>query len=255
MRFPAYFCVPKEVTTPPATGRQQVAENWRQYWSAHANEFGTAAPAYLRDALLEALEPEMGQRILEAGSGTGGLAAGVASRGASLYLIDIVPKALAGALAGPFKMRGAVADLFAMPFPEATFDAVYNSGVLEHFEPHEITQALVEMRRVTRPGGKVVIAVPSASGRFYVWGKRLMERAGTWEYGVEHPQASLRALSPANLECVSERCVGVRWQTRFLGGWRRRLAGALVAPFSETSGLGARLFGGYLQLSTFRRVP
>lgn len=46
------------------------------------------------------------------------------------------------------------------PFPDATFDLVYSSHVLEHFTPSEGAFLLRESRRVLRPGGVVRIVVP-----------------------------------------------------------------------------------------------
>lgn len=46
------------------------------------------------------------------------------------------------------------------PFPDATFDAVYSSHVLEHFPPGEGMFLLSESRRVLRPGGIIRIVVP-----------------------------------------------------------------------------------------------
>lgn len=40
------------------------------------------------------------------------------------------------------------------------FDAVYCCHALEHLYPHEVNRALMEFRRVLKPGGLVVIVVP-----------------------------------------------------------------------------------------------
>jgi len=50
-------------------------------------------------------------------------------------------------------------DIFSIPFPDHTFDAVFNEGVVEHFPNYR--DAIREMIRVTKPGGKVIIAVPN----------------------------------------------------------------------------------------------
>ena len=47
--------------------------------------------------------------------------------------------------------RFTVADLYALPFPDSTFDAVFLHGVLEHLR--EPVSALGEVRRVLKPGG------------------------------------------------------------------------------------------------------
>jgi SAM-dependent methyltransferase len=50
-------------------------------------------------------------------------------------------------------------DATALPFPDATFDAVITSEVLEHI-PDDV-DALAELRRVVRRGGVVAVTVPS----------------------------------------------------------------------------------------------
>ncbi len=110
------------------------------------------------------------------------------------------------------------------------------------------------MARVVRPGGKLVCIVPSATGRFYTWGKSRLERAGQWRYGRETPQTSLVVpMTAAGLVGGREWRLGVRWQVRFLTGWRRKFARLLVAPFAETSALGAALWGAYLLVSDWRK--
>lgn len=54
--------------------------------------------------------------------------------------------------------------IFDLPFPEATFDGVYNLGVMEHFTEPEIDRILAEFHRVLKPGGKVVFFWPHRYG-------------------------------------------------------------------------------------------
>lgn len=52
---------------------------------------------------------------------------------------------------------------YKMPFNESTFDRVYCSHVLEHFSYRDLKELLIEVRRILRPNGEFLIAVPDAS--------------------------------------------------------------------------------------------
>lgn len=236
-----------------------VTEVWQAYWDAHRDSVVAPPPAFLLEALSREVVPRAGLHVLEAGSGTGGLSLALAERGCHVTVVDIVQRcvrdALRAAASSAFPMAGAVADLFQLPFADASFDVVFNSGVMEHFQPELLQRGIVELARVLRPGGRLVVIVPSARGRFYVAGKAQLEAAGKWDYGQEFPQETLAPyMHRAGLPEGHEWLAGVRWQTRFLMGWRRRMAAALTLPFSEGSSLGAALFGAYLLVSSWRKA-
>jgi SAM-dependent methyltransferase len=103
-----------------------------------------------------------GARVLEAGCGTGAqtvsLAAG--SPGACFTSVDISEQSLAQAAAavaerGLNNVEFARADIFALPFPEASFDHVFVCFLLEHLA--EPARALAHLRRVLKPGGTLTV--------------------------------------------------------------------------------------------------
>lgn len=47
------------------------------------------------------------------------------------------------------------------PFADASLDAVLASNLFEHLYPAELERALTEIRRVLRPGGKLIIVQPN----------------------------------------------------------------------------------------------
>jgi ubiquinone/menaquinone biosynthesis C-methylase UbiE len=98
-------------------------------------------------------------RILEVGSGPGRLAVKLAeaSPGIRVTGIDITPEMvqMAGSLAGrrgvADRVEFQIADVVALPFPDASFDAVVSTFSLHHWrKPGE---GLAEIHRVLRPGG------------------------------------------------------------------------------------------------------
>jgi SAM-dependent methyltransferase len=50
-----------------------------------------------------------------------------------------------------------------MPFPHASFDAVYDHALLHHLDAADRELAIAEYRRVLRPGGLLVVSALSAS--------------------------------------------------------------------------------------------
>ena len=96
-------------------------------------------------------------RVLEVGIGSGENLAFL-PRGWDVFGIDIARTQLEACL----RLHPAMAEHLAwaeaesLPFADATFDASYSVGGFNYFSNHE--QALHEMRRVTKPGGLVVVA-------------------------------------------------------------------------------------------------
>jgi SAM-dependent methyltransferase len=77
----------------------------------------------------------------------------------------------------------AVYDGRRLPFPDAAFDAVFSSNVLEHVQ--DLDALLGEIQRVLRPGGLSLHLMPTSAWRFWSllthfgWGlKRLLAMAG-----------------------------------------------------------------------------
>lgn len=113
--------------------------------------------------LIKMLEPQPGERILEVGAGTGYYALRVAeSVGPSgrLDALDIQP-AMLDHLAAKAREKGienvvtTECDAHVLPFEDDTFDAAYLATVLGEIIDQD--QALAEMYRVLRPGGRLVV--------------------------------------------------------------------------------------------------
>lgn len=124
----------------------------QRYW-ADAQE-SMSRPLY--EAVLEVLQVAPGTRLLDAGCGTG-LAVHVATaRGATVAGVDISEEALARAREQNSNADLRVADLGALPFADASFDAVV--GFNSYQFARDSVRALHEAARVTRPGREVAIA-------------------------------------------------------------------------------------------------
>ena len=102
-----------------------------------------------------------GDRVLDAGCGTGNLSFALpeVANIASVTGIDMTEPFIAAARARATDPRFSfdVGDALALPYGDATFDRAYSMLVL-HFIP-DSAKAVSEMRRVVRPGGTIVAAV------------------------------------------------------------------------------------------------
>jgi len=109
--------------------------------------------------LLRHLAPRAGERVLDAGCGSGWLAHSCSRSGARGYALDIAVRGVAAARRRyPDLEWVVVGDLYALPFASASLDAVVLSEVVEHLE--DIPRALGEVRRILRPRGRVLVSVP-----------------------------------------------------------------------------------------------
>lgn len=100
-----------------------------------------------------------GLRILDAGCGTGGNALFLRRYGA-VFGLDLAPEALTlGAMRIPHTLaRGSVLHL---PYATASFDLVTSFEVLYHRAVPDERGALDEVRRVLRPGGRMLLRLPA----------------------------------------------------------------------------------------------
>jgi SAM-dependent methyltransferase len=121
-------------------------------------------PPYLKwERLCQFLAPQPGERILELGPGTGMFSIPVAKRlepAGTLDVFDIQQVMLDHTLRVAAEQNvnnivGTRGDAQRLPYPEDTFDAVFMVTVLGEIPNQEA--ALGELRRVLKPGGRLVV--------------------------------------------------------------------------------------------------
>lgn len=117
--------------------------------------------------LLPHLSPD--DRVLDCGCGPGTITVDLAAAVAPGEVIGIDQQAEqlehARALASERGLSNATfreADVYALPFADASFDAVFSNALLEHVA--DPLRALGQMHRVLRPGGVIGVSVPDWSG-------------------------------------------------------------------------------------------
>jgi ubiquinone/menaquinone biosynthesis C-methylase UbiE len=124
--------------------------------------YQTRDAARRREAVLDALQLQPGERVLDIGTGPGFLAVEMAEavgsggqvRGIDMSepMLNIARKRCTGGKPWVVFQPGAATEL---PFGDATFDAAISVQVYEYIA--DVAKALSEMYRVIRPGGRAVV--------------------------------------------------------------------------------------------------
>ncbi len=143
----------------------------------------------------------------------------VRAQGATVFGVDISPPTVRQASAA-FKdksLNAAVSDVRILPFANESFDAIYSMGTIEHFLDPE--QALREMFRVLKPGGRAVVGVPNRWDPFLRPAlAAFLQAIGLYDYGYEKSfsrPAFRKMLETAGFEVVAETSI------LFIPGWLR----------------------------------
>ena len=149
--------VPENSARPADPAVANDYDGFAEAYSAE-NESSLLNAYYERPAML-ALAGDVAGRILDAGCGSGPLFAALRDRGAVVTGFD----KSAGMVELARRRLGAGADLRVadlggpLPFPDGSFDDVVASLVLHYLEDWE--PALAELRRVLKPGGRLLVSV------------------------------------------------------------------------------------------------
>lgn len=123
------------------------------------NESNLINGYYERPAMIDLAGDVNGRRVLDAGCGSGPLSAALRAKGAIVTGFDASP-AMVELARRRLGERAAlhVADLSQpLPFADAAFDDVVSSLVLHYLR--DWTAPLAELRRVLKPGGRLILSV------------------------------------------------------------------------------------------------
>ncbi len=192
---------------------------WEKYWSENRK---LSAWDDLSEIVYRTLKRELGylhnRNIMEVGSGTGRISARLCEEGANVTLLDTSQTALKIS-ERIFREKGLKATFIEgsalnIPLEDETYDAVWSSGLLEHFKKEDQRQIVNEMKRVERVGGAMVNLVPNRHAPIYYYCKNIAERIDRWPFGYEEPLTEEELLGLTHNSIYS---VGYYYQLTFLG--------------------------------------
>lgn len=115
----------------------------------------------MRESVLDLLDVKHGENVLDCGCGLGYFLLKLQGSGAHLHGIDVSPESVAF-VREHITPNARVGNAEKIPYPDNTFDKVLFCEVIEHVE--DDAKVLREIRRVLKPGGRVVITTPSLKG-------------------------------------------------------------------------------------------
>ena len=153
-----------------------VARAYQRWSHVYDFTFGGVLQAGRRQAIRE-MQLQPGQRVLEVGVGTG-LTLPLYSPAQTILGIDYSPPMLAQAqrrlarMGHPAHLRLMRADAAQLPFEDASFDVVYAPYVIS-VVPDPVKVGL-ELRRVCRPAGRVVLLSHFQNEPTPAWFERLL---------------------------------------------------------------------------------
>jgi ubiquinone/menaquinone biosynthesis C-methylase UbiE len=136
--------------------------------------FEMCRPEYT--AMLRSVGLQPGWRVLDAGCGRGNylplIAEAVGSMG-SIAALDLAPENIGSVLESiaawrlPTPVTTHIGSIVALPFPDATFDAIWCANTTQYLTDEELATTLGEFRRVVRPGG--IVAVKDATSNHLMY--------------------------------------------------------------------------------------
>jgi SAM-dependent methyltransferase len=191
--------------------REDVANAQRHLWTIGDYSAVARILRPISVATIEALRLAPGDRVLDVGAGDGNSAIEAARRGARVTAIDLTPAQLVRARArcaeAGVDVDLSVGDAQALDFRDASFDVVVS--VLGAIFAPDHNQAIAEMLRVVRPGGRVALVAWSGGGWFSEWRRAVRHlapppapdapRADDWG----SPQEARRRFESAGLHDVT----------------------------------------------------
>lgn len=170
-------------------------------WSRSYDEPGNPIIAIEQPAVWSLLDAVPPGRALDAACGTGRHAARLVALGHEVLGVDLTPEMLARARENVPEASFTHGDLLAIPATDREFDLVVCGLALAHLP--DLDAAILELARVLRPGGLMVLSVLHPFQAHLGWHARFTDADGGRHFVREHAHSHadyLRAFRAAGLE-------------------------------------------------------
>jgi ubiquinone/menaquinone biosynthesis C-methylase UbiE len=195
----------------------QKSENIVTYYTETYDESGRLSDGFgcleraRTEELIARLLPEGPAVVLDVGGATGVYSFFMAGLGHDVHLVDIVPRHIeqarsrSGQLGAPALASARVGDARALDFADQSADVIVMHGPLYHLTEYaDRQQALVEARRVLRPGGILLaFAITRYAGVIYGLTQGLIYDADYREMIRTEVETGRRADPPAGSSALS----------------------------------------------------
>jgi SAM-dependent methyltransferase len=150
------------------------------------DETRSASPSVTR-ALRKALDGAPGPRLADIGGGTGNYALALSREGWEPVVVDLSAEMLERA--GAKGLTTVFANAERLPFEDESFDAAILVSMLHHVEDRDA--ALLEARRIIRPGGRLVLIGFTGEDAATLWILGYFPSSRTWMESTHPPRAAL----------------------------------------------------------------
>ena len=164
-------------------------------------------------------ETAPGLRVLDAGCGSGAMLPWLCAIAAPtpVTALDVAPPALERCRRLGLDVLLTLGSVVSLPYRDASFDLVVSMDILQHLPADGAAAAITAMRRVLRPGGRLLVRTNAAFGR-----SQVQERD---DWRLYRPETLRAALTGAQLEVevlTPTNCVQALWASAPRPGRRSR---------------------------------
>lgn len=206
--------------TTPQTASSSLGQTirWARWYDLLVPALSFGREGAFRRATLDCAGVALGERVLDVGCGTGTLALAARERvgaAGAVFGVDngseMVARAREKARHAGSPVSFEIAPAQALPFDAARFDVVLCTLVLHHLPAAGRAEAIAEMRRVLRPGGRLlVVDLAHAEGVWAALNPITLLHGGRAMHTAEEAEALMRDAGFVNVEtgAIGSRVLG-----------------------------------------------